>query len=274
MFCRAYLVDFLRKLQGPDVDILIVWNGDAKPSGFEDFEVVTYPEEIDLSHGETLEPTLGAKQSILVDKQNYLRRRMLDGGYSHLLHIESDLIPPAGVLGRFLEHDEDIVSGIYFVRSQDEAFIKVDENPLAMAAAKRQNVKEYDTAYYVREAMVPAVWGFQRTSIGGFGKPQMGHRMWMVEDWIDVHLSGHTLHPVMGSGMGCMLIKREVLEKVSFLSTVAYNDMIGERLDQLTDYIFCDLAQKNGFQVFVDVETVCQHYMIDTRKDLTLRGAV
>lgn len=272
LFCRAYIVDFLRSLQGPNVDVLIVWNGNAKPSGFEDFEVVNYPEDVDLSPAEGLEATLGAKQSILCDKQNYLRRRMLDGGYSHLLHLESDLVPPRGVLDRFLEYDEDIVSGIYFIKTQEEAFIKVSDNPYVQAMANKKGLDGYACAYYVRESMVPAVWGYQKTSIGGFEKPKLGHRIWMVEDWIDAHLSGRSLHPVMGTGTGCMLIKREVLEKVSFMSTVAYNSMRGESVDQLTDYIFCDLAQRNGFQIFVDVESICQHYVIDTRDDITLKN--
>lgn len=64
-------------------------------------------------------------------------------------------------------------------------------------------------------------------------------------------------------GTGCLLIKREVLEKIeSPFEFRIENDVIkGE------DYNFCEKAKKLGYKIFVDTTKICSHFNnIDLKK--------
>lgn len=254
-FCRPELVNFLRY---QDSDVAILWNG-RDPWGFEGFNVIEFEDNKPLDP--QLGSTLAVKQSILVDKLNYARDMVLKNGYTHLFHLESDVIPPKDVINKFLEHGKDLVTGIYFIRGRQECMVDVKENEFVKYQAKKIGMKDFDTTYYVRDGVVPAIFGAQRISIGGMEPPLLGTRIWMIEDWIDKRLQGHKLYPVMASGIGCILIAREVLEKVRFEEADK---------DELSDQKFCEAARMVGHELFVDLDMICQHHSVDTGTDVAL----
>lgn len=59
---------------------------------------------------------------------------------------------------------------------------------------------------------------------------------------------------VDGMGMDCVLIRRDVLEKVSFLSWEQNDD----------DYPFYDKARQAGYETFIDTGIQCKHYFSPT----------
>ncbi|MEK6964401.1 MAG: glycosyltransferase family A protein [Nanoarchaeota archaeon] len=71
-------------------------------------------------------------------------------------------------------------------------------------------------------------------------------------------LKGKELLPINACGLGCILIHRAVLEKISFrkpTSGVAQDDMM-----------FCYDAQKAGFTLYADPTVICEHLHKDWKE--------
>lgn len=71
---------------------------------------------------------------------------------------------------------------------------------------------------------------------------------------------------VDASGTGCMMIKREVLEKVEKPFINKYDEK-GERTLGL-DIWFCRKAKEKGFKVWVDLDEYAQHWTVVDLKDI------
>jgi len=66
----------------------------------------------------------------------------------------------------------------------------------------------------------------------------------------EAFLAENELLEVDGMGMDCVLIRRDVLEKISFISWEQNDD----------DYPFYDKAKELGYKVFLDTGIQCKHY--------------
>lgn len=53
----------------------------------------------------------------LTNAQNLMRKRFLEGDYSHMFSLEQDLIPPKDIIEQLLAHDKDVVGGWYYITS-------------------------------------------------------------------------------------------------------------------------------------------------------------
>ena len=64
---------------------------------------------------------------------------------------------------------------------------------------------------------------------------------------------------IKACGVGCVLIHKDVLEKVSFRydkTYVCFDDMF-----------FCDDAVKNGFDIYVDASVKCKHLVMSRKEE-------
>lgn len=164
---------------------------------------------------------------ILVDNtyidsaRNTLIDKFLKNPSDYLFFVDSDMIIPQDAIERLMSHDKDMVSGIYFGRSQAG-------ETHAMASIKENN--EY-------------------RRISSFPK-----------GLIDVD----------SVGLGCCLIKKQTIEKISELHKnkplfrnkfFSRNEFVGE------DFYFCELLKDAGFNIFVDPSVQCGHIggIIDTK---------
>lgn len=266
-FCRVSLLKFLDEVaKEPWIDVLVLWNGDGDPWGFEEFEVLKI-EDFAVEYNRAFGEQQSLLQTALVKKQNIARKRALDEGYTHLFLLESDVIPPAYAIKKLLSWEKDVASGVYIVKAQEQMATRVEGNQLMKMRLAQSGLDHADCVYYVRESAVPAVWTYQRTSVGGVSAPRLGHRIMMLEDWLDLKISQHHLYPVAATGVGCMLISRRVLEKVRFMGGDEYlgNKEIG--MAALSDYIFCENAKEAGFEIFLDVDLICQHHTVTSHSD-------
>lgn len=50
--------------------------------------------------------------------QNYLRQRMIDGGYDYLMFIESDLLPPKNIVEFLMQFNKRVVGAMYRIGTQ------------------------------------------------------------------------------------------------------------------------------------------------------------
>ena len=51
----------------------------------------------------------------LTNAQNLMRKKFLEGDYTHLFILEQDLIPPKDIIEQLLKHDKDVVGGWYYI---------------------------------------------------------------------------------------------------------------------------------------------------------------
>jgi hypothetical protein len=253
-WCREYLLEFLEKQKH---DVCVVWNGEEEPWGFD--EVVRI-DDFDIEVNPVLGEEQSALQGALVKKQNYLRQKVLDEGYTHLFHLESDVIPPDNAIERLLSHGVEMCTGIYFVRIGQHRTVKMRGNEFYEKQLKKIGAPPADMLFYSRVNCMPSIWGYASTTIGGVDEPQKKHYVWTIEDWIRAKNSGRNPVPIAASGIGGMLISRKVLEKVHFTKG---ND--------LTDYRFCNAADYEGFQLFADVDLIYQHFSTVTQEDAMVK---
>ena len=99
--------------------------------------------------------------------------------------------------------------------------------------------------------MIPCGWGLFMTSIAGQDAPKQISRLWTMEDLIDAQQ--HKLVPIASAGVGCVLISRKALEKVSFLTSKEYGSKYpgNDEIKTHTDYLFYAEALKQGFTAFL-----------------------
>ena len=156
----------------------------------------------------------------IVASMNILRDYVLKNNYDYLLSLEQDIIPPKDVIQQLLKHNKKIISGVYFVY---------------------QN--QYSTEQ--QKYLIPVAWVTdEEFSIGNL-------------DGVSVRL----MHPketeenkvikVVSCGTGCLLIHRDILEKIKF------------RYDEFFPYFhdnwFCRDAFYQGFDVWMDTSIKCKH---------------
>lgn len=144
---------------------------------------------------------------------NRIRQRVLDGGYDYLLILDCDVIPPKDVIERLMAHDKDVVSALYFGHHNINGTEKV--MPFAWVFSKEVN--DWNNTGYLIES---EIWS-----------PQ--------------------LLKIAFAGMGCILIKRKVLEKVSF--------RYSKEMDAWDDRWLGVDVWANGFEYYLDSTVKCKH---------------
>ncbi|MBI4044331.1 MAG: hypothetical protein HY392_01340 [Candidatus Diapherotrites archaeon] len=150
----------------------------------------------------------------IVRARNVLRQRVLDEGYDYFFSLEADVVPPADVIERLIARNKNIVSGVYF------NFIPATKSLVALAYKK----------------------------IGVDEKGNEKTQSLTLEELLPSRL----IEDVRFTGVGCMLISREVLETISFRF-----EPLARAFD---DWWFCTDALANEFSVNVDSSMFCMHY--------------
>ncbi|MSR86535.1 glycosyltransferase family 2 protein [Candidatus Woesearchaeota archaeon] len=149
---------------------------------------------------------------------NRIRQKVLDEDYDYLLILDQDVIPPPDVIEKLMAHDKDVVSGMYFGH-HDIGNGEVKVMPFAWAFSKEH--KDWNNTGYLLDS----------------------------EMWADHLLT------IAFAGMGCILFKRKVLEKIEFrysLEMDAWDDR----------WLGVDVWDK-GFEFYLDTSVKCKHLYKD-----------
>ena len=214
-------IDSLKKLNKPQdivVDILFVDNSVGS-------EYKAYIESKGfkvISSRSDLEPS----QVRLTEAYNVLRDYFLsDKSYTHLLSIEQDVIVPVNTIEKLIKHDKDVVSGLYFLGTK----------PCVMVG---KSVKT--PANKLRE------FRFEPT--------------YFKYDFIDMNeltlkQKAKEIIQVYCAGLGCMLIKRNVLEQIKF--RVIHN---GNLFRGHCDMYWSMHCRSRKIDIFLDPTVICEHF--------------
>lgn len=157
----------------------------------------------------------------------FLKQRVDGEPLTHLLMIDSDTIPPEDAVTKLLSHDKDIVSGLTPILSFNE---------------ETRTWETYDNCFVEAE------------------RDEAGK---IVKTFIAARNTG--LKEVFRCGASCILIKREVFEKLTKPYFVFVTNPENTAHVRSEDINFCDEARKAGFSIFADTDVACTHH-----KDVTI----
>ncbi len=152
--------------------------------------------------------------------RNVLREEALKGKYDYFLSLEQDVIPPPDIIERLMSHQKDVVAGIYFYPAK----VNIHD--------KQQNKT------VTKEVLIPLV-----------AKPHPNNKELMRPCSVD-EVEGDQVFTIRGCGLGCVLIARNVLEKIKFRF---------EHRDDAQN--FSNECWKEGFTMVADTSVKCIHML-------------
>ena len=214
-FLEEYL-DAIKNLDYSDYDILL----------FEDSKTDSYSKRIIERGVEVIREDYGGEVpekpiARIVEGRNRLREEALKRGYDYLLFIDQDIIPPKDIIRKLVGRDKKIISGIYYKTAT--MVYRDDEGKVIRK----------------KEAPLPMIFGHL---------PGMKDKMRTIsaED-----VEEDKLLDIRSCGAGCLMIHRDVLEKVKFRWL--------EETGGSEDTCFCTDAVNLGFEIFADTSAKCKH---------------
>lgn len=144
---------------------------------------------------------------------NLIREKVLNEGYDYLLILDQDVIPPKDVIESLMKHDKDVVSGLYFGHHD----VNGEKKAMPFAWVFSKEINDWDNTGY------------------------------LVED----EIWSPRLLKIAFAGMGCILIKRNVLEKIKFRYSL--------EIDAWDDRWLGVDVWNNGFEYYLDNTVKCKH---------------
>lgn len=159
--------------------------------------------------------------------RNELVRTALEGPFTHLLWLDADMAVPPETFEHLLAMDVPIASGLYFSRTQTPI-------PHAYHWVREEN----GVHWYLPMAKEFAAWLHANPD---------------EENEVDSHAFLPDVYEADSIGFGCVLIRREVFERVPAPWFVGNIDGGGE------DFDFCRKAKAAGYQIWVDFGLQCEH---------------
>ena len=153
--------------------------------------------------------------------RNNCAKRMLDGDYTHLMLIDNDVTPPKDALVNLLADDLDVVGGYYAHRNKTN-----DPSPLTNVCKRGE----------------------------------LNYTMQYSGDELREELAkGNVVVRIHGGGMGCIVIKRHVFERIAYpwYDWVNYRDPNHSMLSE--DLYFCERCKQNQIRIYVDTRVGCGH---------------
>jgi hypothetical protein len=153
----------------------------------------------------------------ITNSMNFARHYLLERDYTHMLVTESDLFPDKEVLNRLLKHDKPVVGSYYLL-----------------------GIKIKTACLFVKEINKKLM--------------RVGTRMLSQQEALDVYKTG--LQRFHGCGLGCTLIKREIVERFPFWTDNRFNNKHHDT------YFYMDL-EVNKIPVYVDTDVLIPHQPSD-----------
>jgi len=164
-----------------------------------------------------------------------VRKKVLDEEYDYLFSLEQDVFPPTnGIIEKLMVHDKQIINGMYRIGFGEKRF------PLLHVVER-----------------ITMIDGVEDTRVRQLG-------------WNELHeyIDG-TLRPIHGCGIGCSLIKKEVLDVFKFrVDNSREKGNFGIHADS---FWYMDLWNK-GITVWVDTSVMCNHRNSNWKTVFEMRG--
>ncbi len=156
----------------------------------------------------------------VVSSRNILRQYAVDKEYDYLLMLEQDVIPPQTIIERLMRHQKPAVTGIYY-------------KPFTLNIV-------FDNKVIKRKEIRPLLYLFV---------PQQKDKFHFCTK---KDVEGNYLIRAAASGLGCMLIHRDIFTKIPFRTD-------GKLFD---DNFFCEDLRNNNIPLYADTSAKCKHLVL------------
>ncbi len=183
----------------------------------------------------------------IVESRNILRDYALGNDYDYFFSLEQDVIPPRDVIERLLSAKQKIASGLYFGFTNPYEF--EDKNNIDMVPVGISGSDIYISRFI--NLMPVAYKLFDEKENERISKEQKLRRL----NEFDVNPPRKI--PVRMTGLGCVLIHRDVLKNINF----RYED--GKR--NTDDKYFSDDVYDLNIPIILDTRIRCRHLVINKK---------
>ncbi len=174
-----------------------------------------------------------------------------DINYKYIVWIDSDNFPTFYDITRLINQDKDIIAGIYHMEKN---------NLFATVKEKNDSYREkFGTYKFLDNDTINLL---KKNILEEFSN-ENPEELLIKNNMVDkngVPIEKYLL-PVYYTGMGCMIVKQGVFEKIGypwflpqeFITENGNKDFMGD------DVSFCLLAEKKGFKTYVDIGVQIGH---------------
>src|SRR3989344_1945373 len=228
LYCTEEYLNTLKSLTYKNYDILLVDN--SKEDSFFNYLIRKGINAARISFNEN--PRIR-----IVNARNLLRQKVLDDNYDFFLSLEQDVIPPKNIIEMALSHNKDMLSGVYCGN------IKVGNQIRILPLVYR-----FPPEFRLNEAKQI----IDSSKLKGLRQETGSQYLEMVKAYYTIEELEREKPPtkIHSCGLGCVLIRRNVLEKVKF--------RFSEKYGGFDDVWFCEDAKSN-FEIYVDPRIKCKH---------------
>jgi len=163
------------------------------------------------------------------------RNKIVDKAFElnadYVLMVDNDVTPPKDALLNLLSHGVDVVLGYYAHRNADNVYTG--------RACVRKYLKDDGTPW--------------------FNYPLESE--WTADELREMREAGEYLVQIHGGGMGCVLIKTSVFERLDYpwYDWVNYHDKNIGMLSE--DLYFCEKCKADFTPIYTDTRVACGHLM-------------
>ena len=172
----------------------------------------------------------------IVSSRNLLREYAINNNYDYFFSLEQDIIPPTNVIEILLQSKKNIIAGVYFKPFNNQYI------PIASQAIDERTFEE-----------------LKKSSDPELKKRMEKNKITTYKD------AGRQLTPeeveepqiieIHEAGLGCVLMSKSVIEKVSF--------RYEPDLDGFDDTWFYQDARRVGFKAYLDTSIKCKHLILN-----------
>jgi len=150
----------------------------------------------------------------LAISHNDCAKYAIENNFDYILHLESDVFPQEFIIEKLLSNKKDIVGAIYYT----------------------------DIGSFRKPMIQQKIRFSEKKNEIGFAQMQIGDDLIFIDG---------TTKEVGSVGLGCVLIKTEVLKRVSFRGY--------KNVDLAPDSMFSGDCHTLGIKIFSDTSVICDH---------------
>ncbi len=222
-YCSEKFINCYTSLTYPNKELLLVDN-----SATEEFYDELKEKKLNVIRGKHFKNAVEA----IVYNRNVVRSYFLARDYDYLFSLDSDVICEPDAIEKLMKHQKEIVTGIYYSAKIENGiavakpmlFVRLSDSEFKEVISKEEYKKQLEQ-------------GLKREDI---------FRQLNREEVIEPKLI-----QVVVAGLGVVLIKRNVLEKVAFRFDSA--------IKATDDFFFFVDTEKAGFELYADTTVKCSH---------------